>query len=394
MSGNAQGPDQFSGANDRAKMCDLLIQHGRVVDPSQQLDAPRDVAFRSGRVAAIAERIDPRTAMQVLDASGKLVVPGLVDLHVHAFWGVSRWGIDPDAALLATGVTTALDVGSAGADTLPGFRRFIVERSDIRLRALINLSSLGMISERVNEVSDLRYADPERAAQTVAENRDLILGVKVRLPNDESDVEVLKLARQAAEAAAVPLMLDAGSSCSPLPQILGLLRANDVLTHCYRPARPLMLDDAGKPLPELMDARARGVLLDVGHGTASFSFAIARRALSHGLLPDTISSDLHAYSLQGPVFDLPTTLSKFLHLGLALPHVIARATASPALWMGLDGEIGTLRPGASGDVAVLELADGAHALSDCIGETVQAGHKLITVAVVKDGRLVDLRKAA
>ncbi len=295
-------------------MYDLIIQHGRLLDPSQRLDAPRDIAFRAGRVAAIAERLEPSSGSRLLDATGKLVVPGLVDLHVHGFWGVSHYGVEPDTAFLATGVTTALDAGSAGAHTFAGLRRFILETSQVRLRALLNISGLGMISEQIGELADLRHADPALALKVVEANRDLILGIKVRLSATlgvEQDLEALALARQASEVAGLPLMVHANASRSPLPLVLRELRAGDILTHCYHGGSHGILGDDGSVLSEVREAVARGVLLDVGHGQASFSFAVARAALAQGVVPDTISSDLHAHNIFGPVYDLDLAPKKW-----------------------------------------------------------------------------------
>jgi len=373
-------------------MYDLIIQHGRLLDPSQRLDAPRDVGFSRGRVAAVAEHLEPSPTSQLIDARGKLVVPGLVDMHVHGFWGVSHYGVDPDAAFLASGVTTALEAGSAGADTFAGLRRFVMEPSGVRLYALLNISGLGMISEQVGELADLRYADPERAVEVVESNRDVILGIKARLSANlgvDRDLDALRLAREAADAARLPLMVHANGSRSPLPPILGFLRAGDILTHCFHASSHGILDGDGGVLPELREAVERGVWLDVGHGQASFTFAVARTALAQGIVPNVIGSDLHAHSVFGPVYDLPTTLSKFLHLGMELPDVIARATVVPARWLKREGELGTLRPGACGDAVVLELSEGEHQLQDCVGETVSATHRLLPVAVVRGGALVD-----
>ena len=373
-------------------MYDLIIQHGRLLDPHQQLDAPRDVAFSGGRVAAVAEHLEPGPASQLIDARGKLVVPGLVDMHVHGFWGVSHYGVDPDAAFLASGVTTALEAGSAGADTFAGLRRFVLEPSAVRLYALLNISGLGMISEQVGELADLRYADPERAVKVVEANRDVILGIKARLSASlgvERDLEALQRAREAADAARLPLVVHANGSRSPLPPIIRSLRAGDVLTHCFHGGSHGILDGDGGVLPEVREAVERGVWLDVGHGQASFSFAVARRALDQGIVPSVISSDLHSHSVFGPVYDLPTTLSKFLHLGMELSDVIARATVAPAKWLKREGELGTLRPGACGDAVVLELSEGEHQLQDCVGETVSATHRLLPAAVVRAGALVD-----
>jgi dihydroorotase len=370
---------------------DLLIAGGTVVDPASGLHARRDVAVQNGQIAAVAPSIDAERAHQVVDAAGLVVTPGLVDLHTHLFWGVSHYGVEPDSACLARGVTTAVDAGSAGAQTFPGFRRYVIDVVSTRVLAFENISVIGMITNRVGELEDIRFADPEAAVATAEQHRDVVVGVKVRLGYQmvgERALPALLLAREAAERLALPLMVHIIDLPEPLAEMLPLLRPGDVVTHCFHGEQNGVLDKAGRTLPAVREAAARGILFDVGHGVGSFSFAVARRALADGVLPDTISSDLHAHNIHGPVYDLATTLSKFLHLGLSLDDVVARATVTPARAIGWEGRIGTLGPGATADVALFHLAEGRFPLTDATGETVQAAQALLPRGVLRAGRLI------
>jgi dihydroorotase len=373
---------------------DLLIQGGRVVDPSQKLSAVRDVAIKGTKIAKVAEKLPPAEARQVLDAKGKIVTPGLIDVHVHVYDGVAPLGIPADPACIARGVTTVLDAGSAGAHTFPGFRKHVVNVADTRVFALLNISVVGQSTfSRDNphgELLELRFVNPKLAIRTIEQNKDVILGIKVRLSENitgERDLKALGLAKEAAAAVKLPLMVHIGNSHSALRDILDMLGKGDVITHCYHGLANGVLDAKGRVLPEVTKAVGRGVQLDVGHGAGSFSFEVAEKALKQGLLPGTISSDVHHFNVHGPVFDLATTLSKFLHLGLTLDQVIERAATNPANLFGFPKGLGTLREGAEADVAVFSLAEGDFTLVDSYGKKRMGQRKLFPVATVKAGRI-------
>lgn len=379
------------------KIYDLLLRGGTLLDPAQHIHAPRDVAFSGGRVAAVAERIDPATARAVLDCAGRIVAPGLIDLHVHVFPGVSHYGIEPDPHCIARGVTTAVDAGSAGADTFPGFRKYVIEASATRLFATLNISSQGMLNAEIGELHDIRFANVPRALQTIQANRDLILGVKVRLTkhslvSQEAGIRPLHLAREAADAAGLPIMVHPQDAwVASLDDILALMRKGDILTHCFHAMPCGILDAGGRIRPAVWDAVERGVVFDVGHGAGSFDWQVVETALAQGFLPQTISSDLHIYNVHGPVHDLVTTVSKFLHLGLSLDEAIAKVTAIPAQVMGMADAIGTLRVGAWGDAVVLALEEGTFALTDSAGVTRTGRQMLSPQAVIRQGRLYTQR---
>lgn len=369
---------------------DLLVRGGHLIDPAQGLDGRYDVGLAGGRVVAVGPDLDAAAAQQVVDAGGRLVTPGLVDLHVHAFWGVSHYGIEVDPACLARGVTTAVDAGSAGAQTFPGFRRYVIDVVSTRLFAFLNIAASGMISDRVGELEDIRWATPDEAVAVAQSHRDVIVGIKVRLSRNiagENCLPALRLARAAADRLGLPVMVHPGGTVAALPEILALLGKGDVLTHTYHGREHGILDERRQVLPAVRAAVGRGLILDVGHGRGSFSFDVARRGLEQGVLPATISSDLHAHNIDGPVYDLATTLSKFLHLGLPLDEVLKRATAAPAQVLGLDKEIGTLQVGAAGDVAIFAPEQGEFPLTDCEGETLMARQRLVPWLVIRAGQV-------
>lgn len=373
-------------------MFDLLIKGGTLLDPRQALHAPSDVAFAGGRVAAVAPAIPRDQAHEVIEAAGRIVTPGWIDLHVHVFPGVSHYGIRPDPTCLAHGATTVVDAGSSGADTFAGFREYVIETSATRIFALLNISSQGMLAREIGELDDLKWANVGKALQTIERNRDRILGVKVRLTRDQivgkdAGLQPLFLAREAADAAGVPLMVHPQRSwASSVDQVLDVLRAGDIMTHLYHGLEHGILDDEGKVRGHVRSARERGVLFDVGHGEGSFSWSVAETALAQDFPPTTISSDLHRYNLHGPVYDLATTVSKFLHLGVPLEEALSMVTAVPARVIGQPDALGTLAVGASGDAVVCELEEGRFPLLDSAGDERQGRWRLLPRAVIRAGR--------
>jgi len=369
---------------------DLLVRGGIVIDPSQKLHAVRDVGISGQRVAAVAESIPKEEAKRVIDASGKVVTPGFIDLHVHVWWGVSHYGIEPDPHCIARGTTTVFDAGSAGADTFPGFKKYVIDVSATRIKAFLHVSSQGMLSPDIGELTDLRYADVKRAIRMCEEYKDDIVGVKIRMTKNlvgENGKEGLKRAREVCEATGLPLMLHPNDSPMSLAEMLSEMRSGDILTHCFHRSDTGVLNRDGKVRQEARRAVERGILFDVGHGAGSFAFGVAEAAMSQGFKPGTISSDLHKYNLHGPVYDLATTVSKFLILGISLDEAIEKATAAPARSMGMSEEIGTLKPGAWADMVVFDLKSGTFEFVDTEKAVRVGEQKLEPLSTIRGGEL-------
>jgi dihydroorotase len=374
---------------------DLVVAGGHVLCPATGVDTVADVAIDDGRIAAIGEGLPGR---ERVEAGGLLVVPGLIDLHVHVYEGVSHYGIDADTFLLRRGTTTGVDVGSAGAQTFPGLRRMVIDHAQTRVYAYLHIAVEGMISVLVGELEDLRWASVEQCVSVAEANRDVVAGVKLRAGYQMVGPDprpALGLALEAADALALPLMVHVIDMPMPLPELLARLRPGDVVTHCFHGNDGGLLDESGQVWPAAVAARERGVLFDVGHGVGSFTWRVARAALAQGFPPDTISSDIHAHNHAGPVHDLPRTLSKLLHLGMPLRDVIAAATSRAGAHLAhvAPAGLGTLAPGAPGDLSLLErqrgrfaLVDGEHRLS--AGVTEHAEERLVARSAVHAGVVV------
>jgi dihydroorotase len=377
------------------KPYDLLIKGGKVIDPSQGLEAELDVAVRGGKIASVAPAIPEGQAGQVIRAQGKIVTPGLIDIHTHVFPYVGPYGIEPDPYCVRRGVTSVIDAGTSGAFTFPAFRRFIIERAATRIRALLHVVSIGMVAgstPNMGELEDLRYCVPKLAVETANQNRDLIVGFKIRFSEHytgPNDLEGMRRARAAADEAGLPIMIHIGGSYTPLKEFLALMKKGDVVTHSFNSHPHGLLDASGKLTPDVVEARGRGVLFDVGHGAGSFSFEVMEKCLGQGFAPDTISSDLYSANINGPVYDQLTTLSKFLVLGMSLHDLTARTTLNSARVFNFGAAIGTLKPGAEADVSVLDLKDGEFTFTDSDGKTRTGRQKLEAVTTVKGGKVFE-----
>jgi dihydroorotase len=375
----------------------ISVTGGRVLDPAQGIDGPATVGIADGVIASVGAAAAPEGTGHTIDAAGLLVTPGLVDVHTHLYPGVSHYGIEPDPHCLGRAVTTAVDAGSAGAQTFPGFRRYVIERSRTQILAFLNIAVEGMISSLVGELEDIRWGSPEQAVARAREHPDLIVGIKVRLGYQMAGTDpgpALRLAREAAEALGLPLMIHVIDIRPSLDWLLPQLGEGDLVTHCFHGNDGGILDARGRVLPAAVRARERGVLFDVGHGAGSFAYRVARAALAQGFPPDTISSDLHAHNVGGPVFDQATTLSKLLHLGMPLAEVIRASTATPAAAIRRDQRAGTLAAGRDADVSVFEVRDGHWALPDAAGATEVVERLLVPRMVIRAGEVRDLGETA
>lgn len=363
---------------------DFLVAGGTLYDAAQGIAARRDVAILDGTVAAVAERLPAERARRVIDATDMIVTPGLIDVHVHVYPGVASLGIDADLAGIAKGVTTLIDAGSAGATTFAGFRRDVVQRARTRVYALVNMSRTGLTLS--NELADPGYVDVAAVVATIERNRDVAVGIKVRMLAlaEGLDLEVMRRTREASDRAGVPVTVHIGGQTAPLSRIIDFLRPGDVITHALR-RRGGILDGNGRVDPAVVEAVGNGIHLDVGHGMGNLDFDVAERVLDQGVLPSVISSDVHDGNAAGPVFDLPTTLSKLMMLGMPLERVVEAATATPARIFDLGYELGTLRVGAPADLAVFELVERPYAFVDSSGNRRTGAQRLAPYLALRDG---------
>lgn len=370
---------------------DLVLQGGRLLDPAAKSDAATDVAFRDGRVAAIGRGIAGERARRIIDVGGGIVVPGLVDLHTHVYWGATGLGVSAESVCCRSGTTTFVDAGSAGAGNFAGFRRFVAESTRLRILAFLNVSYAGIFGFGSNlwvgECWDLRLLDRDECLRTVQANRDLIVGIKVRIGAEAggpNGLRPLEIARDIADRLDLPIMTHVDMPPPSVIDVLSLLRPGDVWTHCFRGPPNSMVSAAGDLDTDILAARKRGVLFDVGHGFGSFSFAVARRMIAERIYPDSISSDVHAFNVNGPARDLLHVASKFLCLGMPLEDVVGRISSAPACCIGRP-ELGRLAVGAPGDAVVLREECGTFEFVDSHGERLVGERRLRADTIVVNG---------
>ena len=373
---------------------DLLLTGGEVLDPAAGLRGTLDVGIAGGKIAAVAPSLPANQALRTISTKGRLVLPGLVDMHAHVFINAHDMGGQTDQFCRRSGVTTLCDAGSTGSATFAGLRHVLDREVRTRVRAFVNLSAIGITgTTRGGELAHFPYADPEGCARTISENPDLAIGVKLRFGPGlvwEYSAEPVKLARRTADmAGGVPMMMHITDSPVPLPELIAHMKPGDIVTHCYHGRNHgIMGQEKQFVLKEVVEAQRAGVIFDCAHGRSHFNFRMIEKALDQGFLPDTISTDLTTTSAtQGPAWDLPTTMTKLLHFGMPLDEIVRRATAVPARIMGYAGTVGTLKPGANADVSVFELRDGSFELRDTDGDTITAKRRLLAHMTVKDGRV-------
>jgi len=371
---------------------DLILRGGHVIDPSQELDAVIDVAFSVGKVAQIGAGLKADAETDVRDLSGFIVTPGLIDLHTHVYWGGTSLGIDAEDFCRRSGVTTAVDAGSAGPGNFAGFRKHLIERSQVRILAYLHISFAGIFAfsprVMVGESEEIRLMAPIDAMEVANANRDLIVGIKVRVgarASGRSGSAPLDIALQVANEVGMPVMAHIDDPPPTYEEVLARLRPGDILTHAFRPYPNAPVTAQGTVKQAANEARRRGVLFDIGHGKGSFAFKTARAMLANGFFPDTISSDIHALCINGPAFDQVTTMSKFLCLGMPLADIIAASTANAAFALRRP-ELGSLKPGGAGDATILSVRNGRFDYVDVVGEHLTGEHNIASEGVVIAGR--------
>jgi dihydroorotase len=371
----------------RAAQYDLLITGGRVIDPAGKVDRLADVAIAGGKIAALRPGLLASSAAETIDASGKLVVPGLIDIHTHAVREKD------DARLcLRDGVTSLVDAGSRGSDRIDEAVE-VAKAAPNRMRLLINISRTGN-DQQNGELNDIGKVDVDATRRAVERHRDYVIGIKVRLSDfiaGKNDLAGLKLAQSVAGPLGVPIMIHMGQSLTPLPDLLAVLKRGDIVTHTYSPPPHGIFDDAGRLLPAVVEARKRGIWFDVGNGlNKHITWDVAERATKAGFWPDTISTDWVPMGRDDQIFNIGTVLSKFLLLGMPLNRVIGCATANAARALPAFRQLGTLAVGAPADVTVLELQKGAFEFVDNEHTTRTGSQKLVAAQVVSNGELLKM----
>lgn len=373
-------------------MSELVLKGGRVIDPSQNLDGVADVVFADGKVRAVGRDAPHARDAEVHDAKGLIVTPGLIDLHTHVYWGGTSLGVDAPALARRSGTTTFVDAGSAGPGNFHGFRKHVIEPSPVRILPYLNVSFAGIYafspSVMIGECADIRLLDLRECRRVAQENRDLVVGIKVRVgrgASGDSGVAPLDMALEAAESVGLPVMCHLDFPPPSRLEVVSRLRKGDVLTHCFRPFPNAPAKPEGGVREEIAAARARGVIFDIGHGQGSFGFGTARAMLAAGFLPDVISSDVHTMSIDGPAFDLLHTLSKFLVLGVPLPQVIKSATSAAAAAINRP-DLGTFKPGSVGDATLIAIEEGEFTYHDVLAEPLKGKKKLAAKGIVLGGK--------
>ena len=358
----------------KKRMCDLLIKNGHVVDPARETNEIEDVAISNGRIFKTGRGLDV-SASEIIDANGCIVSPGLIDLHTHVYWGGTSIGVDADMVAQRSGCTTMVDAGTAGAGNMLGMKHHIVDRSNTRVLAFINISFPGIFAfsneVMVGECSDLRLLNSRECVRAAKQHSELVVGVKVRtglIAGGSNGIMPLDIAMEVAEELELPLMAHLDFPPPGRRDVLSRLRRGDILTHCFRPFPNAPVHGSGQIFDEIVEAREKGIIFDIGHGMGSFGFDTAEAMLANGFFPDVISSDVHALCVDGPAFDLLETMSKLLSLGMPVEEIIRSVTVAPAKAIGRD-DLGTLREGSAADVTILRIEEGEYRYEDVLGKT-------------------------
>jgi len=375
-------------------MYNLLIKGGRVIDPAQKVDGFLDVAISEQKVARVAEDISATEGKQVLDAKGKIVTPGLIDMHCHIYDSIHSISIEPDVAGVKQGVTTVVDGGSTGQATFRAFPKYIIPPSKSTVFCFLHLSSLGQLL--TPELRDWEEVDLDATRAVVNSNREIIKGIKLRLVGNivaSDGPRVIKTTRELARSLGLPMMVHIGDSGGLVPpeitqELLGVMDAGDILTHVFTSNQGGILRPDDTVLPQLREAMDREVILEVAHGRRNLSFAVARKSMDQGILPTVLSTDINTLCLNGPVFGLAALMSKFMALGLSLDEVVKMSTINPARALDIDNRVGSLQCGMDADVSILELLSGKWEIEDSVGRTMLTTSLLTPKITIKSGLVI------
>ncbi len=373
---------------------DLALTGGTLLDPAQGIHDRRDIAFKDGSVALVAQRIDPTSASMSVDVSGKLITPGLIDLHGHFYHGGNGTAVHADEKCLSAGTTTGVDAGSAGFLNYGAMRDYVFPAHRTRLLAFLHIGAVGLAVNRIlgGGLQDMRVIDVDRTAEAIQRNPGFFFGVKVRMELNAVahwDAPLaMKQARAAADQAGARLMVHVSGTPIPLPQVLEHLGPGDISTHAFNGNAESMLDNAGKIRPEVRAAADRGVVMDVGHAGIHCDVEVVKAAMAQGLPPDTISTDIHIAPPGRSVYLMNDLVSKFHAMGMSLEDAVRASTARPAQVLGLEDSLGSLAPGMAGDAAVFDLREGRFVWHDMAGHNVEGKVRLDTFLTIRDGAMV------
>ena len=381
-------------------MYDLVIKGGRVIDPAQKIDDKLDIAISGDKIATVSKNIPSQESRQVVDATDKIVTPGLIDMHCHVYGGVLKNCVEPDVAGVRQGVTTVVDGGSAGQAIFGGFPKYVIPASLTTVFCFLHIGSQGL--SITPEMRDEAEIDLDATAATIESNRDIIKGIKLRMVGNvvaRHGVELVKMAKQLAKKFNLPIMVHIGDikeQVSPTltQEFLPLMEPGDILLHVFTAKLGSILRSDGIVLAELREAMGRGVVLDAAQGRYNLSFEVARKAMAQGILPTTLGTDLGSATVAGPVYGLTVTMSKFMALGLELKQVIEMATINPARALSVEDRIGSLRPGMDADVSILQVLLGTWKLVDSEQQTIEVARLIAPSITIKLGQLIPAQPVA
>ena len=376
-------------------MYDLIVKGGTVVDPSQNLHALRDVAIEEGKIAKIAVDIPADEAKRVVEVKGKMVTPGIIDIHTHVYSGVTDNGVDPDIGGVRAGVTTMVDAGSSGCDTFQGFPQHIIPNTATEIFVFLHICRTGLATNP--DIFSPQSIDLDKTIETITNSNGVITGVKARMVSPALEImgiEMPKMAKRAAVEAGVPLMVHIGDTLkrydpNVIRELLPILDKGDIVTHYFTGNPGGVLDADGKLVPEAKEAHDRGVWLDTAHGRMNFTFDVADKVLDQGVLPHCISTDLTVPGRQITVHSMTEMMTRFLAMGFTFDQVVTMSTENPAKAVGVADRLGTLAVGKQADISVLEIKEGNWMVYDIVGDGKKSDKAVIPIMAIKKGEVFE-----
>ena len=376
-------------------MYDLIVKGGTVVDPSQNLHALRDVAIEEGIIAKIAVDIPADEAKRVVEVKGKMVTPGIIDIHTHVYSGVTDNGVDPDIGGVRAGVTTMVDAGSSGCDTFQGFPQHIIPNTATEIIVFLHICRTGLATNP--DIFSPQSIDLDKTIETITNSNGVITGVKARMVSPALEImgiEMPKMAKRAAVEAGVPLMVHIGDTLkrydpNVIRELLPILDKGDIVTHYFTGNPGGVLDADGKLVPEAKEAHDRGVWLDTAHGRMNFTFDVADKVLDQGVLPHCISTDLTVPGRQITVHSMTEMMTRFLAMGFTFDQVVTMSTENPAKAVGVADRLGTLAVGKQADISVLEIKEGNWMVYDIVGDGKKSDKAVIPIMAIKKGEVFE-----